>query len=170
MIGAQIGTRIGTRLKAEQLRILLALLVLAVCVQAGARPAAAAGRALFGRRRGGGHDAPSPRSCCSWRCAAPGRGPRKRSSPGSARTRVSITANFDGSEILIFGAVKRDAPQPAGPLEVIITVAGPTQPLVTVRRKARRFGIWVNARCGRWSMPRPSFYAVATSAPWHADP
>jgi uncharacterized membrane protein YfcA len=31
VIGAQIGTTIGTRLKAEQLRILLALMVLAVC-------------------------------------------------------------------------------------------------------------------------------------------
>ena len=31
VVGAQIGTQIGTRLRAEQLRILLALMVLAVC-------------------------------------------------------------------------------------------------------------------------------------------
>jgi len=31
VIGAQFGTTIGTRLKAEQLRILLAIMVLAVC-------------------------------------------------------------------------------------------------------------------------------------------
>jgi len=31
VVGAQIGTRVGLKLKAEQLRILLALLVLAVC-------------------------------------------------------------------------------------------------------------------------------------------
>ena len=31
VIGAQIGARIGVKLKAEQLRILLALMVLAVC-------------------------------------------------------------------------------------------------------------------------------------------
>jgi hypothetical protein len=31
VIGAQIGTQIGTRLRAEQLRILLAMMVLAVC-------------------------------------------------------------------------------------------------------------------------------------------
>ncbi|EKD59561.1 MAG: Membrane protein [uncultured bacterium] len=31
MIGAQIGARVSTRLKAEQLRILLAVLVLTVC-------------------------------------------------------------------------------------------------------------------------------------------
>ncbi len=35
VIGAQVGAQIGTKLKAEQLRILLALLVLAVCVKLG---------------------------------------------------------------------------------------------------------------------------------------
>ena len=35
VIGAQVGTPLGTRLKAEQLRILLALMVLAVCGKLG---------------------------------------------------------------------------------------------------------------------------------------
>jgi len=35
VIGAQYGTRIGVRMKAEQLRVLLALLVLAVCLKLG---------------------------------------------------------------------------------------------------------------------------------------
>ncbi|WP_127105178.1 sulfite exporter TauE/SafE family protein [Pararhodobacter zhoushanensis] len=35
VIGAQFGTQIGLRLKAEQLRILLALLVMAVCIKVG---------------------------------------------------------------------------------------------------------------------------------------
>jgi uncharacterized membrane protein YfcA len=35
VVGTQIGVRIGPRLKAEQLRILLALLVLAVCAKLG---------------------------------------------------------------------------------------------------------------------------------------
>jgi uncharacterized membrane protein YfcA len=35
VIGAQIGARVGLLLKAEQLRILLALLVLAVCAKLG---------------------------------------------------------------------------------------------------------------------------------------
>ena len=39
---------------------------------------------------------------------------------GMSQNRVSITADFDGSEILIYGAVKRDSPAPeGGPLEVI---------------------------------------------------
>jgi uncharacterized membrane protein YfcA len=35
VVGAQIGTRIGVYLKAEQLRILLALMVIVVCVKLG---------------------------------------------------------------------------------------------------------------------------------------
>ena len=63
---------------------------------------------------------------------------------GLSQNRVEITANFDGSEILIYGAVKREAPAPTGaPLQVIITVEGPSTPLV-IRRKERRAGIWVN--------------------------
>ena len=60
---------------------------------------------------------------------------------GLSQTQVSITAQFQGSEILIYGAVKRNAPEPEGPpLEVIITVEGPAMP-VMVRSKDRRFGL-----------------------------
>lgn len=83
---------------------------------------------------------------------------------GLSQNRVSITADFDGSEILIYGAVKRDAPAPVGkPLEVIITVEGPSTP-VTVRRKARVAGIWVNT-AEVLVDSAPSFYAVATTGP-----
>ena len=83
---------------------------------------------------------------------------------GLSQNRVSITATFVGSEILIFGAVKRDKPPPEGdPLQVIVVVEGPASP-VTVRRKAKRFGIWVNTDAMELAAA-PSFYAVATSAP-----
>ncbi len=83
---------------------------------------------------------------------------------GLSQNRVSITANFDGSEILIYGAVKRESPAPAGPgLEVIITVEGPALPQI-VRRKDRRFGIWINS--AEVTINRaPSFYAVASTGP-----
>ncbi|MCM2563490.1 TIGR02186 family protein [Lutimaribacter sp. EGI FJ00015] len=84
---------------------------------------------------------------------------------GLSQNRISITANFDGSEILIFGAVKRETPLQDEPLEVIVTIAGPSQPL-TVRRKDRRAGIWVNNAAMEIDSA-PSFYAVATSAPLH---
>jgi uncharacterized protein (TIGR02186 family) len=83
---------------------------------------------------------------------------------GLSRDEVAITANFDGSDILIFGAIKRDAPAPTDEkLGVIITVAGPDGP-VTVRRKDRRFGIWVNTDAVNVAVA-PSFYAVATNLP-----
>lgn len=83
---------------------------------------------------------------------------------GMSQNRVSITADFDGSEILIYGAVKRDSPAPeGGPLEVIVTVEGPSTP-VAVRRKDRVFGIWVNNASVHVDSA-PSFYAVATTGP-----
>jgi len=83
---------------------------------------------------------------------------------GMSQNRVSITADFDGSEILIYGAVKRNAPAPeGGPLEVIVTVEGPSSP-VAVRRKDRVAGIWINNASVRVDSA-PSFYAVATTGP-----
>ena len=83
---------------------------------------------------------------------------------GLSQNEVSITTNFDGSEILIFGAVKREDAIPDGPpLEVIVTVSGPSTPIL-VRRKEKRFGIWVNIDSVEVDRA-PSFYAVTTSAP-----
>jgi len=82
---------------------------------------------------------------------------------GLSRDAISITTNFEGSEILIFGAVSRTAPPPPdSELHVIVTVEGPPRP-VTVRRKARRFGIWVNTDAIEVDAA-PTFYAVASTA------
>lgn len=81
---------------------------------------------------------------------------------GLSQSRVSITARFEGSEILVYGAVKRDSPPPAGPpLDVIVTVEGPSLPL-TVRKKDRHLGLWINREAVRIDAA-PSFYAVATT-------
>jgi uncharacterized protein (TIGR02186 family) len=83
---------------------------------------------------------------------------------GMSQNRISISANFDGSEILIFGAIKRETPIPDyAPLEVIIAVSGPAEP-TTVRRKERILGIWVNKDTVEFE-ESPSFYAVATTSP-----
>jgi uncharacterized protein (TIGR02186 family) len=85
---------------------------------------------------------------------------------GLSQDEVAITTNFDGSDILIFGAIRRDKPIPSGnPIEVIITVSGPSVP-VTVRRKEKRYGIWMNVDSVDVDSA-PSFYAVATSAPFN---
>ncbi|MEM7731798.1 MAG: TIGR02186 family protein [Pseudomonadota bacterium] len=84
---------------------------------------------------------------------------------GLSQDEVAITANFDGSQILVFGAVKREEPIPSGPpLQVVVAASGPSEP-VLVRRKERRFGIWVNTDSVLIDSA-PSFYKVATSAPF----
>ncbi|WP_299403506.1 TIGR02186 family protein [uncultured Roseobacter sp.] len=81
---------------------------------------------------------------------------------GLSKDTVSINTSFDGSEILVFGAVKREAPIPDDPrLQVIVTVAGPDE-TVTVRRKEKVLGIWVNTDAVEIDRA-PSFYAVSTS-------
>jgi len=82
---------------------------------------------------------------------------------GISRDAISITANFDGSDLLIYGAVKREEPAPEGDLDVIVTVEGPTE-TVLVRRKSREAAIWINTAAVRIDRA-PSFYAVATTGP-----
>jgi uncharacterized protein (TIGR02186 family) len=83
---------------------------------------------------------------------------------GLSQNLISITTSFTGSEILIYGAIKREKPIPTdAPLEVIATVQGPSGPL-TVRRKERRFGIWMNVDAVSISRA-PSFYAIASTVP-----
>lgn len=86
---------------------------------------------------------------------------------GLSRNAISITANFDGSDLIVYGAVKREAPAPTDSrLEVIVTVEGPSTP-ITVRRKSRTFGIWVNTDYVEVDHA-PSFYTVATTGPLDA--
>ncbi len=83
---------------------------------------------------------------------------------GLSQNSVSIDTTFSGSQILLFGAIKREVAIPPDELGVVVTIAGPSQPL-DVRRKERRFGIWVNVDAVEVDSA-PSFYAVATSGPW----
>jgi uncharacterized protein (TIGR02186 family) len=83
---------------------------------------------------------------------------------GLSQNEVAITTTFDGSEILIFGAIKRDRPPPdVDTLGVIVTISGPSE-RVTVRRKDRVAGIWVNNASATIDVA-PSFFAVASNLP-----
>jgi Putative transmembrane protein (Alph_Pro_TM). len=93
-----------------------------------------------------------------------------------SQNRVSLTASFSGSEILIFGAIRRSADEVMieeddeargeEDYDVIIVIEGPRQP-VAVWRKDRRAGIWMNVDSVTMASV-PSFYAVATTAPLNA--
>lgn len=84
---------------------------------------------------------------------------------GLSTDTIALDATFDGSELFVFGAVRRDAPIPADtpPLDIVITLKGPPRP-VTVRRKERWMGIWVNAEAVR-VRGVPSVYAIASTRP-----
>lgn len=82
---------------------------------------------------------------------------------GISTDNIALTANFTGSEIFVFGAVRREGPAPPdlSPLDIIITIKGPERPVI-VRRKDRRFGIWTNTDSIRIRQV-PSYYAIAST-------
>jgi uncharacterized protein (TIGR02186 family) len=69
---------------------------------------------------------------------------------------VAITAGFSGAKVLAFGALDQEG-------DVVVVVRGPLRP-VTIHRKARVAGIWINVASMTFDQV-PSFYAVASSRP-----
>lgn len=69
---------------------------------------------------------------------------------------IAITTGFTGASVVLFGATD-------GPGDVIVAVRGPERDM-TVRRKSRVAGIWVNTQQMTFAN-LPSFYAVAASRP-----
>ncbi|WP_310620972.1 TIGR02186 family protein [Flexibacterium corallicola] len=78
---------------------------------------------------------------------------------------VSITSNFTGTKILVFGEINRDATavSRAGGYDLVVVVEGPPE-RVTTWRKERILGVWINSN-SRVYPNVPSFYAVHSSAP-----
>lgn len=78
---------------------------------------------------------------------------------------VSITSNFSGTEIVIFGAVEesRQESAEAGIYDIIVVVEGTHEPLI-VRRKSNVAGLWINTE-GLEFPSVPSYYAIASTRP-----
>lgn len=78
---------------------------------------------------------------------------------------VSITSNFTGAEIVVFGVIERDAVTVSRPepYDVAVVITGPPEDVVT-RRKDRLLGVWVN-RGSLTFLDVPSFYALHVSRP-----
>jgi len=74
---------------------------------------------------------------------------------------VSISSNFTGTELLLFGAIEEAPGEGEG--HVVVVVRGPEQRIV-VRKKKRRVGIWVNTKPVTFQGV-PGFYAVSSSGP-----
>ena len=70
---------------------------------------------------------------------------------------ISITSNFSGADLLLFGAVE------GGPGDVVVVVRGPEIPVV-VRKKNRLAGIWINREAVEFRRV-PGYYAIAANRP-----
>jgi uncharacterized protein (TIGR02186 family) len=82
--------------------------------------------------------------------------------------RVTVTPNYSGEELVLFGSVEKDATTPAGRnnYDLVVTVIGPRADMVT-RRKERKFGIWINADY-REFLQVPTYLALFSNRPFDA--
>jgi len=80
--------------------------------------------------------------------------------------RVTVTPNYSGEELVLFGSVEKDAATPAdrNSYDLVVTVLGPRADMVT-RRKERKFGIWINTDY-RQFLQVPSYLAVFANRPF----
>jgi uncharacterized protein (TIGR02186 family) len=81
--------------------------------------------------------------------------------------RVTVTPNYSGEELVLFGSVEKDASTPADRnYDLVVTVAGPRADMVT-RRKERKFGIWINTD-SRQFLKVPTYLALFSNRPFEA--
>jgi uncharacterized protein (TIGR02186 family) len=72
---------------------------------------------------------------------------------------VAITSSFTGTQLLLFGAFGRNIDPTKS--DLIVVVRGPAQQ-ITMRRRARQFGIWSNADKVDFASA-PGYYQVAST-------
>lgn len=78
-------------------------------------------------------------------------------SAGLSQDSLQITSTFAGSDLTVFGAVSNAV---AGEREIVVVVRGPER-VMTIRRKDRLAGLWINTARARLRMP--SYYFVAAT-------
>ncbi|MEM9574215.1 MAG: TIGR02186 family protein [Pseudomonadota bacterium] len=84
--------------------------------------------------------------------------------PDVSQDKVSIRGDFNGAQLLLFGAIT----YPPGTrnrdkADIVVVLKGPTQSIV-VREKQQIAGIWINAASSEFRSA-PGYYAVASSRP-----
>src|SRR5580692_6709765 len=82
--------------------------------------------------------------------------------------RVTVTPNYSGEELVLFGSVEKDATTPStrNNYDLVVTVAGPPADMVR-RRKERKFGIWINTDY-RQFLQVPTYLALFANRPFNA--
>jgi uncharacterized protein (TIGR02186 family) len=80
--------------------------------------------------------------------------------------RVTVTPNYAGEELVLFGSIEKDASTPAGrnSYDLSVMVSGPRADMLA-RRKERRFGIWIN-NDSRQFLQVPSYLALFANRPF----
>ena len=80
---------------------------------------------------------------------------------GISQDTIQITSNYTGTDIVVFGAIERA--QMAQGRDIVVVVRGPEEPM-TVRRKDRVAGVWVNRDAARFE-GLPAYYYLASTRP-----
>src|ERR1700682_2453083 len=82
--------------------------------------------------------------------------------------RVTVTPNYSGEELVLFGSVEKDATTPSThtSYDLVVTVSGPRADMVT-RRKERKFGIWLHTDY-RQFLGVPTYLALFSNRPFDA--
>jgi len=77
---------------------------------------------------------------------------------------IQITSNFTGADIVLFGAIEpSEELGPTGDQNLVVVIRGPALDM-TVRRKSRVFGIWVNSEQVAFT-GLPGYYFLASTRP-----
>lgn len=79
--------------------------------------------------------------------------------------RITVTPNYSGEELVLFGSIERDAKSrpPGTAYDIVVTVSGPRADMVT-RRKERKLGIWVNVD-SREFIQVPAYLGIFANRP-----
>ena len=80
---------------------------------------------------------------------------------GISQDTIQITSNYTGTDIVVFGAIER--PQSVQGRNIVVVVRGPDH-AITVRRRNRIAGVWINSDAARFE-GMPAYYYLASTEP-----
>jgi uncharacterized protein (TIGR02186 family) len=80
---------------------------------------------------------------------------------GISQDSIQITSNYTGTDIVVFGAIEQ--PQNPQGRNIVVVVRGPDE-FMTVRRRDRIAGVWVNSDAARFE-GLPAYYYLASTEP-----
>jgi uncharacterized protein (TIGR02186 family) len=80
---------------------------------------------------------------------------------GISQDIIQITSSYTGTDIVVFGAIER--PQGTAGRDIVVVVRGPDETM-TVRRRDRVAGVWVNRDAAQFE-GLPAYYYLASTEP-----